>query len=55
MYILVRVSDNVIVGCANNPLSTTEASKNGRRIYEIDDEDFNVAMLGQVITDFEVI
>lgn len=55
MYILVRVEDNVIVGCANNPLSTDEASKNGRRVYEIDDEDFDPSMLGQSITELAVI
>ncbi len=37
MYILVRVTDNVIVGCANNPVNVQEASKQGRRVYEIDD------------------
>lgn len=55
MYILVRVSDNVIVGCANNPINSKEASKQGRRVYEIDDEDFDTSMLGQQITEFNII
>jgi len=55
MYILVRVSDNVIVGCANNAISAPEASRQGRRIYEIDDADFDSSMLGQQITEFKII
>ena len=55
MYILVRVSDNVIVGCAHNPVNQKEASKQGRRVYEIDDVDFDATMLGQQITEFKVI
>ena len=55
MFILVRVKDNVIVGCANNKVNVQEASKNGRRVYEIDDADFKPEMLGQRITEFKVI
>ena len=55
MFIFVRVKDNVIVGCANNKVNVKEASRNGRRIYEIDDEDFTPDMLGQKITEFQVI
>ncbi len=55
MYILVRVTDNVIVGCANNPVNVQEASKQGRRVYEIDDADFSPEMLGQQITEYQVI
>ena len=55
MYIIVRVSDNVIVGCANNPIDNKEASKQGRRVYEIDDVDFHSSMIGQQITEFKVI
>lgn len=55
MYILVRVSDNVIVGSAHNPINVREASKQGRRVYEIDDEDFSPAIIGQKITEYMVI
>ncbi len=55
MYIIVRVKDNVIVGCANNPIDNKEASKQGRRVYEIDDIDFDSSMIGQQITEFKVI
>jgi hypothetical protein len=55
MYILVRVSDNVIVGSGHNAMNAIEASKQGRRIYEIDDADFDQSMLGQQITEFKVI
>lgn len=55
MFILVRVKDNVIVGCANNPVNIKEASKQGRRVYEIDDSEFKPEMLGQRITEYKVI
>lgn len=55
MYIIVRVKDNVIVGSANNPVDNKEASKQGRRIYEIDNADFDSSMIGQKLTEFEVI
>ena len=55
MFILVRVSDNVIVGSAANPVDVKEASKQGRRVYEIDDSDFTVDMIGQKITEYQVI
>lgn len=55
MYIIVRVRDNVIVGCAHNPINAQEASKQGRRIFEIDDADFSPDMLGQQITEYKVI
>jgi len=55
MFLLVRIVDNVIVGSANNPINVDEASKQGRRVYEIDDEDFEPEMIGKQITDFEVL
>lgn len=55
MYILVRVSDNVIVGSANNPVNVQEASKQGRRVYEIDEHEFDADMIGQKITEFKII
>ena len=55
MYIIVRANDNVIVGSAVNPINVDEASKNNRIVYKIDDEDFNQSMIGQKLTDFEIL
>lgn len=55
MYILVRIEDNVIVGSANNPINVREASRQGRRVYEIDDKDFEPSMLGKQIMEYQVI
>lgn len=55
MYILVRVADNIIVGNANNPVNVHEASKQGRKVYEIDDEDFTPEMIGQRLSEYKVI
>ncbi len=55
MYILVRVKDNVIVGCANNRVNVQEASRQGRKVYEIDDDKFSPDMLGQKISEFKII
>lgn len=55
MYIIVRATDNVIVGSANNPINVKDASASGRRVYEIDDEDFDPSMIGQKITEFSVV
>lgn len=55
MFILVRVSDNTIVGNANNPVNVHEASRQGRKVYEIDDEDFSPEMIGQKLSEYKVI
>lgn len=55
MFILVRVSDNTIVGCANNPVNVHEASKQGRKVYEIDDESFSPDMIGQQLAEYKVL
>lgn len=55
MFIIVRVIDNVIVGSANSPLNIQELSKQGRRVYEIDDSAFSSDMLGQKIAEYEIL
>ena len=55
MYIIVRIEDNLIVGSCHNKVSEIELSKRGRRLYEIDDADFNESIIGQTLTDYEVI
>jgi hypothetical protein len=53
MYILVRFSDNIIIGSAVKPIDEISASKNGYLVYEIADEEFNVAMIGSKLESFE--
>jgi len=55
MYIIVRAADNVIVGSAINPININEASKNNRLVYEIDDKDFDVSLIGKILTDYEIV
>lgn len=52
MYILVRQTDNVIVGTAVRPVDEVSASKNGCRVYEIEDSEFDPNMLGSKLTHF---
>lgn len=53
MYILVRAKDNVIVGTAIKKIDENSASKNGCKVYEIDDSDFSQDMLGSKLESFE--
>jgi hypothetical protein len=55
MYIMVRQSDRVIMGSAINPVSKEHASAQGYEVYEIDDSEFSVSMLGSVLNDFELV
>ena len=54
MYILVRSSDNVIVGCAINSVDERAASQNGHIVYEIPDNEFSPKIIGSQITGFEI-
>lgn len=53
MYIIVRASDNVIVGTSDNPINIADCSRNNRLVYEIDEKDFDKSMLGQKLENFE--
>lgn len=53
MYIIVRHSDNVIIGSAVRPMDEVQASKNGYKIFEIDDTEFSVSMIGQKLDGFD--
>jgi hypothetical protein len=55
MYIMVRQSDRVIMGSAINPISKEHASAQGYEVYEIDDAEFRVDMLGSVLNYFELV
>ena len=47
MFIIVRKSDNIIVGCANSPINLQQAEQNGNVIFEIDDSEFSPDLIGQ--------
>lgn len=53
MYILVRATDNIIIGTATRPVDEESVSKNGCRVYEIDDSEFKPEMLGSKLTEYE--
>lgn len=53
MFILVRHSDNVIIGCATRPVDEAEASRNGNKVFEIDDAEFSITMLGSKLEGFD--
>lgn len=52
MYIIVRHSDDVIVGSAVRPMDEVEASKRGYKVFEVDDSDFDVGMIGSRLESF---
>lgn len=53
MFIIVRHSDNIIIGTATRPVNEAEASKNGYKVFEIDDKEFSVEMIGSKLESFE--
>lgn len=55
MYIFVRASDQVIVGCSVKPVSSEDMSKQGNTVYDVADSEFDYAMIGKKLTDFEMV
>lgn len=53
MYILVRKTDNIIIGSAINPINKENAEKNGHIIYEIDSSEFSKNMIGAKLEGFD--
>ncbi len=53
MYIIVRHKDNVIVGNALRPVDEVQLSKNGYKVFEIDDSEFSISMLGSKLDGFQ--
>lgn len=53
MYIIVRHKDNIIVGSATRPVDEKEASRNGYKIFEIDDKEFSVDIIGSKLESFD--
>lgn len=52
MYLIVRASDNIIVGTAIRPIDEASSSKNGYKIYQIEDSEFVPEMLGAKLEGF---
>jgi N-dimethylarginine dimethylaminohydrolase len=55
MYILVRKSDNIIIGSAMNPINKENAEKNGYDVYEIDKSEFSDKLIGSKLEKFDEI
>jgi hypothetical protein len=53
MYIIVRHSDNIIIGSAVRPVDQESASQNGYKIFQIDDSEFTVEMIGSKLDSFD--
>ena len=53
MYIIVKHPEDIIIGSAVRPIDESEASKNGYKVFEIDDKDFRVEMIGSKLESFE--
>ena len=53
MYIIVRHSDNIIIGSATRPVDESEASRNGYKIFQIEDSEFKVEMIGSRLESFD--
>ena len=55
MFIFVRASDNVIVGCSVKPGNKEDMSRQGNKVYEVDDSEFSYTMIGQKLQEFETV
>lgn len=53
MYILVRKSDNIIIGTATKLVDENTASTKGYNVYEVPDSEFKISMLGSKLTGFD--
>lgn len=53
MYILVDAKTNTIVGSAAKKVNEESCSKNGQKVYEIPDSEYNHSLIGTKIEDFQ--
>lgn len=53
MYIIVNARDNRIVATSIRPVSEKECSKNGQKVYQIRDEDFDESMMGAILQEYD--
>lgn len=54
MFIFVRESDGVIVGCSVKRVNVQDMKENGNLVYEVDDSEFKYDMIGQKLETFVV-
>lgn len=54
MYIIVN-KDNIIIASSKSKPSEEICSENSQRIYEVDDAEYDINMIGQVLEDFDVV
>lgn len=55
MFIFVRATDNVIVGCSVKPVNKEDMSRQGNKVYEVADSEFDYKMIGQKLQDFKTV
>lgn len=55
MYIFVRDSDKVIIGCSVRPVNEEDMKRQGNIVYEVSDADFSYSMIGQKLEDFDTL
>lgn len=53
MFILVRIEDNIIIGCANSVINEEQGLKDGYKVFELDESEFSPDMLGKKIDSYD--
>jgi hypothetical protein len=53
MFLIVRQSDNVIIGSAIKAINIDEFSKKGYVIFEIPDKEFTPKLIGSKLEEYE--
>lgn len=53
MYIMVRESDNMIIGSAVNPINKKTAMERGYLVYELDNSEYSEDLIGNILENFE--
>lgn len=53
MYIMVRKSDNMIVGSAVNPINKKTALERGYLVYEVSKSEYSDDLIGNILENFE--
>lgn len=55
MFIFVRKSDSVIIGCSVKPVNEEDMSRQGNVVFEVDDSEFDYKMIGQKLQEFKTL
>ena len=53
MYIMVRASDNMIIGSAVNPINKKTAMDRSYLVYELDNSEYSEDLIGNILENFE--